>query len=103
MILHYSLPILKDNDNALSLLFFSNANTLIKTNIEDPTEFGYPLLWPFLKESRVCLDILVNRSPTFGRRGEPSKREWSNYHYYYYSKEEEKNQRCGLRILQAHK
>ena len=29
MILHYSLPILKDNDNALSLLFFSNANTLV--------------------------------------------------------------------------
>ena len=29
MILHYSLPILEDNDNALSLLFFSNANTLI--------------------------------------------------------------------------
>ena len=31
MILHYSLPILKDNDNALSLLFFSNANTLSTT------------------------------------------------------------------------
>ena len=30
MILHYSLPILKDNDNALS--FFSNANTLTITN-----------------------------------------------------------------------
>ena len=70
----------------------------IKTNIEDPTEFGYPLLWPFLKESRVCLDILVNRSPTFGRWEEPSKREWSDY--YYYSKEEKKPE---MRILQAHK
>ena len=30
MILHYSFPNLKDNNNALSLLFFSNANTLVE-------------------------------------------------------------------------
>ena len=39
VILHYSLPILKDNDNALSLLFFSNANTLVETFKRTRTRF----------------------------------------------------------------
>ena len=33
MILHYSLTILNINANALSLIFFINANTLIHTHI----------------------------------------------------------------------
>ena len=33
MILHYSLTILNINANALSLIFFINANTLVEDNV----------------------------------------------------------------------
>ena len=35
MILHYSLPILNNNDNALSLLLFSNAQGLDQNVVTD--------------------------------------------------------------------
>ena len=38
LILHYSLPILKNNDNAISLFLFSNAQGLVKTIIKKATK-----------------------------------------------------------------
>ena len=56
MILHYSLPILKDNDVALSLLFFSNANTLVATHLQ-PTPEG----------TQTCIDSPQDIPDTQGR------------------------------------
>ena len=49
MILHYSLPILKNNDNALSLFLFSNAQGLV------------PILY-FLVGSHLCYLVFIHLS-----------------------------------------
>ena len=43
MILHYSLPILNNNDNALSLLLFSNAQGLVTTLYFEMVWYYYSL------------------------------------------------------------
>ena len=62
MILHYALPILKDNDNVLLLLFFSNANKLVYTKPKHiAPSWLYKAYVKIVFFSKMALDEIIEK------------------------------------------